>query len=40
MEESLWIDGAGRPRASWQMIVIGEAPAGGASVSWALRRRG
>lgn len=40
MEESLWIDGAGRPRASWQMLVIGEAPAGGASVNWALRRMG
>ncbi|GGB22067.1 heparinase [Sphingomonas metalli] len=38
IEESLWIDGEGRPRATAQLVVTGEAPAGGASISWALKR--
>ena len=38
IEESLWIDGEGRPIATQQLVVGGEAPAGGANVSWALKR--
>ncbi|MGR6329491.1 heparinase II/III family protein [Sphingomonas sp. XXL09] len=38
IEESLWIDGEGRPVATQQLVVTGEAPAGGANVSWALKR--
>ncbi|AXJ95238.1 MULTISPECIES: heparinase II/III family protein [unclassified Sphingomonas] len=38
IEESLWIDGEGRPVATQQLVVSGEAPAGGANVSWALKR--
>ena len=38
IEESLWIDGDGRPVATQQLVVSGEAAAGGASVSWALKR--
>ncbi|MDP1027709.1 heparinase II/III family protein [Sphingomonas sp. KR1UV-12] len=38
IEESLWIDGAGKPQPIAQLVVTGEAPAGGASVSWALKR--
>jgi len=38
IEESLWIDGDGRPVPTQQLVVGGEAPAGGASVSWALKR--
>lgn len=38
IEESLWIDGEGRPQSTSQLVVTGEAPAGGASVSWALKR--
>ncbi|WP_093333964.1 heparinase II/III family protein [Sphingomonas rubra] len=38
VEESVWVDGEGRPRSTWQLIVSGEAPAGGAHVSWALKR--
>lgn len=38
VEESLWIDGEGRARSTRQMVIAGEAPAGGASVSWALKR--
>lgn len=38
IEESLWIDGEGRPQSTQQLVVSGESPAGGASVSWALKR--
>jgi len=40
IEDSLWVDGQGRPRASTQLVVSGEAAAGGASVAWLLRRAG
>ncbi len=40
VEESLWINGAGRPVPSLQFVVSGEAPAGGATVSWLLKRAG
>ena len=38
VEESVWIDGEGTPRSTWQLVVTGDAPAGGAHVSWALKR--
>jgi len=38
IEESLWIDGDGRPVPTQQLVVSGEAAAGGASISWALKR--
>ena len=40
VEPSLWIDGDGRPQATQQLVVSGEAPAGGANVSWVLKRAG
>ncbi|WP_404373616.1 heparinase II/III family protein [Sphingomonas sp. MMS24-J45] len=40
IEESVWIDADGRPHATMQLAVTGESPAGGASVSWALKRAG
>ena len=40
VEDSLWVDALGEPRASYQLVVTGEAPAGGASVGWVLRRAG
>ncbi len=40
VEESLWVDAAGRPRASQQLVVSGEAPPGGASVAWVLKKAG
>lgn len=40
IEDSLWIDGNGRMRPTQQLVISGEAPAGGASVSWVLRRAG
>ncbi len=38
VEDSLWIDGDGRAVATRQLVVTGDAPAGGASVSWVLRK--
>ena len=38
VESSLWIDGEGRPVSTQQLVVSGEAAAGGASVSWAMKR--
>lgn len=40
IEDSLWIDPAGHPRGTLQLVVIGEAPAGGANIGWLLRRAG
>lgn len=38
VEESVWIDADGRPHATMQLVVTGESPAGGASVSWGFKR--
>jgi uncharacterized heparinase superfamily protein len=38
IEDSLWIDGQGRAVPTQQLVVAGEAPAGGAHVSWAFKR--
>ena len=38
IESSLWIDGAGRPVNTQQLVISGEAAAGGASVSWTFKR--
>lgn len=38
IEDSVWIDGEGRPATIRQLVVTGEAPAGGANVSWAFKR--
>lgn len=38
VEDSVWVDGHGRPRMTSQLVLAGEAPAGGASVAWLLRR--
>lgn len=40
VEDSLWIDPAGRPRPTQQLVVSGETPAGGATVGWLLKRAG
>ena len=40
IEPSLWIDGAGRPVRTQQLVVSGEAAAGGTHVSWTLKRAG
>ncbi|WP_375402772.1 heparinase II/III family protein [uncultured Sphingomonas sp.] len=38
IDGSVWIDEAGRPVATRQLVVTGEAEAGGASVGWLLKR--
>ncbi len=38
IEDSLWVDATGRPQQTQQIVVSGEAPAGGTNVSWALKR--
>ncbi|OYY79576.1 MAG: heparinase [Sphingomonas sp. 28-62-20] len=38
IEDSLWVDADGRPQPTQQLVIVGEAPAGGANVSWALKR--
>jgi len=40
LEDSLWIDGSGRPVTTQQMVIGGEAIAGGAAVSWMFKRAG
>jgi uncharacterized heparinase superfamily protein len=38
IEESLWIDPDGRPVSTQQVVVSGEASAGGETIGWALKR--
>lgn len=38
VEDSVWIDGQGRPMPTDQLVVVGETPAGGANVSWVFHR--
>jgi uncharacterized heparinase superfamily protein len=40
VEDSLWIDGTGTPRATLQLAVSGESPPDGMSISWELKRAG
>ncbi|MFM9827321.1 MAG: heparinase II/III family protein [Sphingomonas sp.] len=38
VEDSLWVDEHGVPLATQQLVVSGQTPAGGSSISWALKR--
>ena len=38
VEDSLWIDGNAEPRSTLQLVVTGESPPDGMTISWALRR--
>lgn len=38
IEESVWIDSRGIPRETQQLVLTGESPAGGTSVSWLFHR--
>lgn len=38
VEGSLWVDEHGVPQPTQQLVVSGQTPAGGASISWALKR--
>ncbi|WP_442680434.1 heparinase II/III family protein [Sphingomonas sp. ASY06-1R] len=38
LEDSLWVDGAGRPRASKALVVALDAPDSGTTIPWSFRR--
>jgi uncharacterized heparinase superfamily protein len=38
LEESLWIDGRGRPHAASQLVIVGEVSALGGEIGWQFRR--
>lgn len=40
IEDSLWVDGDGRPHPIEQLVVSGTSPAGGASIGWILKHIG
>ena len=40
IEQSLWVDGEGRPHPTEQLVVTGNAPAGGLSVGWIFKHIG
>jgi uncharacterized heparinase superfamily protein len=40
IEDSLWVDGDGRPHPIEQLVVSGNAPAGGASIGWLFKHIG
>ncbi|MDZ3832402.1 MAG: heparinase II/III family protein [Sphingopyxis sp.] len=40
IEESLWVDGEGRPHPTEQLVVTASAPAGGASIGWIFKHIG
>mgnify|MGYP000020485849 FL=1 len=40
VEDSLWVDGDGRPVPSYQIELSGDVPQGGVSVGWRLRKLG
>jgi uncharacterized heparinase superfamily protein len=40
IEDSLWIDGDAKPHPSLQLVVSGETPADGMTISWVLKRAG
>lgn len=40
IEESLWVDGSGRPHPVEQLVVSAIAPAGGASIGWLFKHIG
>ncbi len=40
IEDSLWIDATGQMHTTQQFVVEGEAPPGGTSVAWLLKRAG
>jgi uncharacterized heparinase superfamily protein len=40
VEQSLWVDGEGRPHPTEQLVVTGTAPAGGISIGWIFKHIG
>ncbi len=40
IEDSLWVDGDARPHGTLQLVISGESPPDGMSISWVLKRAG
>jgi uncharacterized heparinase superfamily protein len=40
IEESLWIDGSARQHAATQLVIAGEAPPEGTTITWHFKRAG
>jgi uncharacterized heparinase superfamily protein len=40
IEASLWIDGEARPHESQQLVISGDSPAAGTTISWSFKRAG
>jgi uncharacterized heparinase superfamily protein len=40
IEDSLWVDGDGRPHPTQQLVISGLSPAGGASIGWIFKQIG
>lgn len=40
LEESIWVDGEGRPHPTQQLLVTGTVNSGGKSIGWLLKRSG
>jgi uncharacterized heparinase superfamily protein len=40
VEDSLWIDGEARPHPTLQLVIMGETPSEGMTISWELNRAG
>jgi uncharacterized heparinase superfamily protein len=38
IEDSLWVDGTGRPRGTSQLVILGEVPPEGLAISWLFQR--
>jgi uncharacterized heparinase superfamily protein len=38
IEDSIWIDGLGKARATQQLVISGDTPAEGMTISWQFRR--
>ncbi len=38
IEDSLWIDGEARPHSSLQLVISGETPPDGMTISWMFKR--
>jgi uncharacterized heparinase superfamily protein len=39
-EDSIWVDGAAEPRPTLQLVMTGESPPDGMTISWELKRAG
>jgi uncharacterized heparinase superfamily protein len=40
IEDSLWIDGDARPHESQQLVISGDSPPAGTTISWSFKRAG